>query len=166
MSLSHSGGGKHKLGSVLSQHGGFNASTQESALRQEDSEFETSSVCWESSRVTSWLLRHHRANLPFVLCHHFSPPFPRLAIPRTLISIGPMPFSSLMPWTSVKETKSPLSNPCRVSSKQVTIPGFSWLGRKGKKEKDSELSYVRTVWYAYSPTTVETEAEGSPWIQT
>lgn len=32
-----------------------------------------------------------------------------------------------MPCTSEKETKSPLSNPCRASSRQVTTPGLSWL---------------------------------------
>lgn len=132
------GSGTHKLGYPCLIKARWLSSTQESALRQEDSwEFETSLDCWESSRVIlgSWYSPYHSVNLPIVLCYHFSPSFPRFPIPRTLISMGPMPLSSLMPWTSVKETKSPLSNPCRDSSKQVTMPGFSWLGKK-KKEKD------------------------------
>ena len=45
------------------------------------------------------------------------------AAPRTRISTGPQLLSSSIPSTSVKVTKSPLSKPCRASSRHVTSPG-------------------------------------------
>mmetsp|Transcript_47391 Transcript_47391/g.112775 ORF Transcript_47391/g.112775 Transcript_47391/m.112775 type:complete len:306 (-) Transcript_47391:320-1237(-) len=47
--------------------------------------------------------------------------------PVTLISTGSIALSSAIPLTSVNVTKSPVSRPCRTSSRVVTMPTSSWV---------------------------------------
>lgn len=47
-----------------------------------------------------------------------------------------------MPSTSKKETKSPLSNPCRASSRQVTSPGHPCTGKKNIEQNSAQLLWV------------------------